>query len=97
MAKTIKSINEISGQKIDDNNLLMQLLINPICQKHVGFIKSKVFKDESRYSYNIVLEFKKNTEVMNKLDNTIEKIEREITVDMPTFTFETLNFYIIYK
>lgn len=97
MAKKIKSINEINGQKIKDDNVFVSLFINPICENHIGFIRCKVFKDEFKKSLNIVFEFKKDSEVMNKLDGTIEKIEREIICHAPTNVYRNLFFFIIYK
>lgn len=98
MVKKIRSINEISGQRMNNDNLLITEVINPICEKYIGFIRSKVFTDNYRWIYHIVLEFEQNTEVVNQLDNTIDKIEEELitNIRMVSLTMKT-NFYIIYK
>lgn len=98
MVKKIRSINEISGQRMNNDNLLITNVINPICEKYIGFLRSKVFKDNYRWTYHIVLEFEQNTEVVNKLDNTIDKIEEELitSIRMVSLTLKT-NFYIMYK
>lgn len=95
MAKKIKSINEISGIKVSNNDDIIIEHINPICKKFVGFIRCKIFIDRSRYQMNVLLEFLKDSEVMNSLDGSIENIENELKTVMP-YMF-SVKFYILYK
>ena len=96
MAKKIKSVNEISGRRLmGENFTIIKNCIEPLCKNYVGFIRFKIFVEEMNHKMNFVLEFSKETEIMNKLDGSVEDIESNIRFIMPPTIL--LNFYILYK
>lgn len=96
MAKKIKSVNEISGRRLmGENFTIIKNCIEPLCKNYVGFIRFKMFVDDISYKTNIVLEFAKETEIMNELDGSINEIENKLCSIIP-YMF-SLNFYILYK
>lgn len=95
MIKKVKSMNEISGRRINKDVLLSET-INSICKNYFGFIRYKIFINELYNVVNILLEFSKESEVMNNLDGSVEKIENELRTAIPYALF-SVKFYILYK
>jgi hypothetical protein len=94
----ISSTSKVSGFLYEDEEVFS--LIEKEAKQLDGFKKVKLYLDKSNSSLvptlNIVIMLKKEYEIMNKLDNSLDRVEAILEWEFK-YRIERINIYVIWK
>lgn len=96
--KTINSINKVDGLLCTDNQkTILTHIIGDELNKINGLIKYKFYVNDSSKYINIVLNIKKEYELIYAMNNELIKIENAINSAMRGLFNYTIELLLLYK